>query len=110
MESKDWKATVMSLAQKAGYETGREAYKEEMLHEEFDPQAELFGWFLDHGWTPPAELPVKLEEAKKAGIREVVEWVETKGKPFYGDKLMIVEIPYEKMREFKEKAGINEIV
>ena len=90
-----WKAREPEIeeARKAGYETGRDAYKEEMLHEEFDPQAELFGWFLDHGWTPPAELPVKLEEAKLAGRREVVEWIIKNSYGFdKGDGVMVRKI------------------
>jgi len=35
------------------------------LTDEADPQAELFGWFLDHGWTPPAELQQKIEQERE---------------------------------------------
>jgi len=55
----------------------KDAYREEArqisqlfpqpLTDEADPQAELFGWFLDHGWTPPGELQQKIEKHYKIG-------------------------------------------
>jgi len=43
---------------------------------ELDPQAELFGWFLEHGWIPPEELGMKLAEAQKAVRERIIEWLE----------------------------------
>lgn len=40
---------------------------------EYDPQAAEFGFFLEHGWTPPAELQPKIEEARKAGFDDGVK-------------------------------------
>lgn len=50
------------------------------------------------------------EKGRKAGIKEVVDWIEYKGKPFYGDNLIIFEMTYDDLREIKQRAAINEIV
>ena len=46
----------------------------------------------------------------KAGVNEVVEFIEIKGKPIYGENLIIFEMTYKELRDIKLKAGINEIV
>jgi len=30
----------------------------------------MFGWFIDHGWTPPAELQQRIEEARAELAKE----------------------------------------
>ena len=38
--------------------------------EDIDPQAELFVWFIEHGWTPPGELKNKIKEAQEVQMPE----------------------------------------
>ncbi|KKL60557.1 hypothetical protein LCGC14_2204090, partial [marine sediment metagenome] len=35
---------------------------------DYDPQAEEFGWYIEHGWLPPAEVEVLKEKLKSQGV------------------------------------------
>ena len=60
---------------------------------EYDPQAAEFGWFLEHGWTPPAELEAKIVQAQEDERKRITEEI----------KLVFHKSPtYE---EFKNKYG-----
>lgn len=40
-----------------------------------DPQAKEFGWYIEHGWTPPEELKMKKEGIRKDERERIIEWM-----------------------------------
>jgi len=42
---------------------------------EYDPQAEMFGWLIDHGWTPPGELQQRIEQERERIESWLYEWL-----------------------------------
>ena len=64
-------AVSIAKAQDAKTASIKDAEFEKKCKEcEYDPQADMVGWFLEHGWIPPEERRREIEATEQASTPE----------------------------------------